>query len=78
MVNLVELMADGDECAFDTPCLHGHHVKGHAIYCHNREWKHSPRKCRRGPFSFEGVTFDGCPGYCANTAEAVSDFFKDN
>ena len=47
MINLVEMIADEEECAFDQECIYGHRVDGHAVYCHNENWKNAPRKCRR-------------------------------
>ena len=48
MPNVIEMVADEDECAWDQPCAFGHAVKGHAVYCHNDRWLYAPRKCRRG------------------------------
>ena len=39
MFNIVEMVADHEDCAFDQPCKYGHRVEGHAVYCHNDEWK---------------------------------------
>lgn len=65
-VNLVELVAEPDDCAFDQPCAHGHRVDGHAVYCHNQDWADAPRKCRRTWYT-GGVTRDeDCPGFSAN------------
>jgi hypothetical protein len=44
MLNLVELMADEDEC-LPAPCKWGNIVDGHACYCHKDDWKEGPRKC---------------------------------
>lgn len=45
--NIVEMIADEDDCAWDQPCAFGHRVETHAVYCHNDKWLYSPRKCRR-------------------------------
>lgn len=47
-VNVVEMMADEDDCAWDQPCAFGYRVEQHAVYCHNEKWLYAPRKCRRG------------------------------
>ena len=31
-VNLVEMVADQEDCAFDQPCAHGFRVEDHAVY----------------------------------------------
>lgn len=46
-VNVVEMIADEDDCAWDQPCAFGHRVESHAVYCHNDKWLYAPRKCRR-------------------------------
>lgn len=69
-VNIVEMIADEEDCAFDQPCAHGHRVDSHAVYCHNEAWLYAPRKCRRtqGP-SFCGDNarpHEKCAGFLAN------------
>lgn len=68
MLNLVELIEDPDECAFDQPCKYGHRVSGHAVYCHNTEWKGAPRKCRQSRYwgKVEGKEDEDCPGFEPN------------
>ena len=71
-MNLVELIADEEDCAFDQPCARGNRVDGHAVYCHNTEWKGAPRKCRRTWYygieaaTREGMRDEDCPGYIPN------------
>ena len=67
-INLVEMVADGDDCAFDQPCKFGHRVEGHAVYCHNDEWYDSPRKCRRTWYTGGEVKDETCPGFQPNPA----------
>jgi len=64
--NLVEMIAEPDECAFDQPCAHGHRVEGHAVYCHNTEWKNAPRKCRRTWYTGGRVRDEDCDGFKPN------------
>jgi hypothetical protein len=64
--NIVEMIADEDECAFDQPCKFGHRVEGHAVYCHNDDWSDSPRKCRRTWYTGGEVRDEDCPGYQPN------------
>lgn len=34
--NLVEALFGADEdCAFDQPCVHGHRMGFHSVYCHH-------------------------------------------
>lgn len=72
MLNLVELVADAEDCAFDQPCAYGHRVDCHAVYCHNDKWKDAPRKCRRTWYygeeyaAAQGVRDEDCPGYKPN------------
>jgi hypothetical protein len=50
-------------------------VKGHAVYCENEGWLYSPRKCRRGPGSWDGAPpQETCPGFkpIVKQATAVS------
>ena len=65
-MNLVELLADDDECVFDQPCAHGHRVVGHAVYCHNTEWADSPRKCRRTLYTGGRIRDEDCAGFAPN------------
>jgi hypothetical protein len=68
--NLVELFAEteGDDCAFDQPCAHGHRVENHAVYCHNTQWADAPRKCRRTWYTGGEVRDEDCPGFKMNPA----------
>lgn len=66
MINLVELMAEAEDCAFDQPCKYGHRVECHAVYCHNDGWKDSPRKCRRTWYTGGEVRDEDCPGFEPN------------
>ena len=67
-VNIVELLAEEDECAFDQPCKYGHRVDGHAVYCHNDEWEDAPRKCRQTWYcgNKEGYRDKDCEGFEPN------------
>jgi hypothetical protein len=65
-INLVELMSEPDECAFDQPCAYGHRVDGHAVYCHNTKWADAPRKCRRTWYTDGKIKDEDCPGYKPN------------
>ncbi len=69
MINLVELVADQADCAFDQPCIYGHRVERHAVYCHNEKWANSPRKCRHTWYYKEigtGKEDKDCPGFKLN------------
>jgi hypothetical protein len=69
MINLVEMIADQDDCAFDQPCKYGHRVEGHAVYCHNDEWIEGPRKCRNTWYygrDKKGYQDEDCPGFAPN------------
>jgi hypothetical protein len=68
VINLVELIAGQDDCAFDQPCKYGHRVEDHAVYCHNDEWKDGPRKCRRTWYTGGKVRDEDCEGYAPNPA----------
>lgn len=63
--NLVELVDDGEDSAFDQPCAFGHRVDGHAVYCHNEGWPNGPRKCRRRQDDPKYLHED-CPGFVLN------------
>lgn len=65
-INLVELIADPEECAYDQACRFGHRVGGHAVYCHNETWEDSPRKCRRTWYTGGAARDEDCPGFEAN------------
>lgn len=69
-VNVVEMIADEDDCAWDQPCAHGHRVEHHAVYCHNKAWLYAPSKCRRhrGPsvWSDKPWPHEECPGFMPN------------
>lgn len=66
MLNVVEIIADPDECAFDQPCKYGNRVESHAVYCHNDNWKEGPRKCRRSWHSGGKIKDEDCKGYAPN------------
>lgn len=53
MINLVEFLADPSDCAFDQPCIHGHRVEGHSVYCH-----HPAGVARKCIYRFSGVRAD--------------------
>ena len=42
MPNIVEMVADQDDCAWDQPCAFGYRVEHHAVYCHNEKWLYAP------------------------------------
>lgn len=63
-INLVEFMEE--EQAFDQPCKYGNRCGGHAVYCHNDEWKDSPRKCRRTWYTGGEIKDEDCEGYAPN------------
>ena len=72
VINPVEMLA-GDDCAFDQPCIFGHRVEDHAVYCHNKAWLYAPSKCRR----HRGASWiwgdkpwphEDCPGFKPNPA----------
>ena len=67
MFNVVELLADQEDCAFDQPCKFGHRVESHAVYCQNDAWKAGPRKCRRTWYSGGEYRDTDCPGFEPNT-----------
>jgi len=66
MPNLVELISDEDENAWDQPCAFGYRVDGHAIYCHNEKWLYAPRKCRRTWYTGGEVRDEDCRGFKPN------------
>ncbi len=66
MFNLVELFADDEAQGFNQPCHYGNLVEGHAVYCHNDEWKDGPRKCRRTWYTGGEVKDEDCHGFKAN------------
>lgn len=63
--NLVEFLADPEDCGFDQPCAFGNRVESHAVYCHNEAWPDSPRKCHRNRSDYK---HEDCPGFVANSA----------
>jgi hypothetical protein len=67
-MNLVEIIAEPDECAYDQPCKYGHRVECHAVYCHNQAWSDAPRKCRRTWYTGGEVRDEDCPGFAPNDA----------
>ena len=68
--NVVEALADDDDCAFDQPCAYGHRVESYAVYCHNESWLYAPRKCRRhsgnSGWGDEPWPHEECGGYLPN------------
>ena len=66
MLNIVEMVADQEDCAFDQPCKFGHRVEGHAVYCQNDAWKAGPRKCRRTWYSGGEYRDTDCVGFAPN------------
>lgn len=60
--NLVELIADEDDCAWDQECAYGHRVEQHAVYCHN-PGDDMPRKCPYGWRSGGRYPDCMCPGF---------------
>ena len=54
------------DCAFDQPCKFGNRVGHHAVYCHNKEWKDAPRKCRRTWCTNGEKRDEDCPGFEIN------------
>jgi hypothetical protein len=66
--NLVEMLGDENDSAFDQPCKYGHRVEDHSVYCHNDEWVDGPRKCRRTWYSGGEVRDEDCPGFAPNPA----------
>ena len=60
-MNVVELIADPKDCAFDQPCKYARRVETYAIYCHNNEWEDGPRKCYR-TFNKDFI-FQDCHGF---------------
>jgi hypothetical protein len=67
MINLVEMFAE-NEGHWNQPCLYGHLVDGHAVYCHNDGWRDGPRKCRNSWYYGKGTGHDDkyCPGFEPN------------
>lgn len=68
MWNLVEMITEDDKQAFDQPCKFGNRCEGHAVYCHNAEWKNAPRKCRRSWYTGGMEKDQDCEGYQPNPA----------
>lgn len=66
MPNLVELIADEDECAWDQPCAFGYRVEDHSVYCHNDRWLYAPRKCHRTWYTGGEVRDEDCRGFKPN------------
>lgn len=64
--NLNERVADPKDCAYDQPCIYGHRVEYHAVYCHNNAWDDAPRKCRRTWYTGGAVRDEDCPGFRPN------------
>jgi hypothetical protein len=67
-INIVELAADQDDCAFDQRCKFGNRVEDHAVYCHNDAWVDGPRKCRRTWYTGGTTRDEDCPGFQPNEA----------
>ena len=61
--NIVELVAEAEDCAWDQPCKFGHRVDTHAVYCHNKGWLYAPRKCRRNRTDY---LHESCRGFKVN------------
>jgi len=64
--NIVEMISDEGENAFDQPCHYGHRVADHAVYCHFKQWPRSPRKCRRTWYTDGKIRDDDCAGFYPN------------
>lgn len=71
-INIVELIADDDDCAFDQPCKWGHRVEAHAVYCHNIGWADAPRKCRRAWYTGGRERDEDCPGFAKNEGNGAA------
>ncbi len=71
MINLVEMMAESGESAFDQPCKHGNRVGGHAVYCHNDDWENAPRKCCWTWYTGGAQRDEDCPGFAPNPLRTV-------
>jgi len=56
--NLVELIANEEDCAYDQECKYGYRVENHAVYCHNEKSK--VRKCRFGCFTGGEIPDNKC------------------
>ena len=65
-MNLVEMIADDDDCAFDQHCKYGNRVESHAVYGHNENWEGRPRKCRRTWYTGGEIKDEDCEGFCVN------------
>lgn len=63
---VVEIIAEPEECSFNQPCIFGHLVDGHAVYCHNEHWLYAPRKCRRSWATGGERRDEDCEGYAPN------------
>ena len=65
--NMVEAMFGADEdCAFDQPCVHGHRVGGHSVYCHHPDG--IARKCYyRFETDVSKYEENECGGYAPNS-----------
>lgn len=67
-MNIVELLADDDDCAFDQPCKYAHRVETHAAYCHaGMFWKDAPRKCPYWRNASPANEWEECEGFDANS-----------
>ena len=73
IINLVELCAGEENCAYDQPCKYGHRVEDHAVYCHNETWAGAPRKCRRSWYTGGEDKDEDCPGYEKNENKEARD-----
>lgn len=60
--NVVEILADEEDCAFDQPCLYGYRVENYKVYCHNNVWLYAPSVCHRS-LSYPHAQ---CPGFKEN------------
>jgi hypothetical protein len=65
--NIVEMITDAADCAFDQPCAYGRRVESHAVYCHNETWLYAPSKCRRhrgnSVWGDKPWPHEECPGF---------------
>lgn len=62
-MNLVEMLADESDQAFNQKCKFGNLVDGYAVYCHN---PNAPRKCRRSWYTEGQVKDEDCEFYEPN------------
>jgi len=65
MINLIEMIADPEDCAFDQPCEFGYRVEHHAVYCHS-DHPNALRKCRRTWYTGGKIKDEDCEFYKLN------------